>query len=160
MDKGTLQELRRYAGDNQLSLGTLLNQIVSGYMEWDIHAERAGYVTIEKSALKELVDNNDTEGLVKIATLATKNFKDVLLLTGGNIDLETVLTILENSARRSGFQYRAFNDKGSGKKIIIQHDMGKKWSFFYKERIQEMIKNSGHSAKIDTVDDNKLMIAI
>ena len=161
MDKDTLDELKKYAEDSQVSLGTLLNQIISSYMKWDAYATKAGYTTIERNVLKALVDNMAAEDLAKLAASTTKSFKDILLLTGGgDISLETILAVVENNARRSGFQYRAFNDKGVGKKIIIQHDMGEKWSSFYKERIQEIIKHSGHSEKIDTIDDNKLMIVI
>lgn len=162
MDRDSLDELKKHAEDGQVSLGTLLNQIISGYMKWDAYATKAGYITIEKSVLRTLVDNMAAEDLTKLAASTTKSLKDILLLTRGrgNVGLEAILAVVENNARRSGFEYRAFNDKGFGRKIIIQHDMGEKWSSFYKERVQGMIKHSGHSAKIDMVDDNKLMIAI
>ena len=165
MDKDSLDELKKHAEESQVSLSTLLNQIISGYMKWDAYATKAGYTTFEKDVLKMLFDNMTTEDLAKLAASTTKSFKDVLLLTSGGdesvVNLEAVLAVLENHARRSGFQYSAFSDKGAGKKkIVIQHDMGEKWSSFYKERIQEMIKFSGHSAKIDMVDDNKLMMTI
>ena len=160
MDKDILQELRKHAEENQVSLGTLLNQIVSGYMEWDVYATKAGYATIEKSVLKELVDNADVENLRKLAASASKTFKDTLLLMSGNVSLDAALVVLKNGAKRSGFQYRAFGDDKGVRKILIQHDMGEKWSYFYKERIQEMLKHSGHSAKIDIADSDKLIIII
>lgn len=152
-----LEQLKALASDDQVSLNTLVNKILRSYLEWDHSAAKAGNAIImQKCILKAIFDFMPENELEKIAVEAADN-KDELLGMTGKADLEAALSIIARRAKRSGFILRDFSDAGTDhddKKIhfVIQHDMGRKWSAFFKAYNQRLINNTGHATKIEATD--------
>ncbi|MEO9295417.1 MAG: hypothetical protein ABI347_07440 [Nitrososphaera sp.] len=65
IDSRKLETLRGDAEENQISLNTLVNQVLTSYIEWDMVAAKAGYAVFQKDALKELFNATNEETLKK-----------------------------------------------------------------------------------------------
>lgn len=161
IDDNNVESLRKLANEEGISLNTLVNQILTSYLEWEFIAAKAGFAPMQKSVLKDLFDKLSEEDLKAIATRAADNLEDLLLMMCGKVDLDAVLSLTKNRVKRSGFTLREFdNEQGaSGKKLVMQHDVGHNWSVFSKTYIERLINNVGYPTKIESTD-NSLIIEI
>lgn len=153
-----LKTLREHAQENQISLNTLVNQILTGYIEWDMIAVKAGYATLQKNILRELFNAIDEETLKKIAVKTADASRDILLIMMGEVTLDAYFTLLKNRAKRSGFHIREYEEEGV-RKFVLQHEMGRHWSVFFKAHHEQMIYNAGYRARVDYTD-NTIVITV
>lgn len=156
IDSRKLETLRADAEENQISLNTLVNQVLTNYIEWDMVAAKAGYAVFQKDALKELFNATNEETLKRIASQSASSSKDMLLLMMGDYSLDVYLSLVKNRARKSGFILREYRDE-KARKIVIQHDMGRHWSMFFKEQTEKIIHAMGYKAKVDYTDNTLVL---
>ena len=135
-----------------------MTQILTNYIQWDMHAVDAGYTVVHKTILKKLLDAIDDSALGKIGQESADSGEDVLLLLRGKVSIDGVLELIRERAKRSGFVYRE-HDEGSAKKVVIQHDMGRNWSNLYQIYYTQMIKKAGYSTKSRSTN-NTLVLTI
>ena len=148
--------LRDLAEEGEISLNTLVSQVIRSFLEWDSTASKTGMVPMQKDILRELFSYVPDEELKKMAVRTADNFADKLLIMTGSTDLESVFFVMKNRNKRSGFAVREFVEL-KGKKIMIQHDMGRKWSVFFSAYNERLINNAGYGAKIDATDNSLLI---
>lgn len=132
-----------------------MNQILSAYLEWDLHLVARKFAFIEKDALKELTQEIGAADLERIAK--SMDLASIMPLSAGKEDDESLLRAVLTIARQSGFIVRTFKDKGK-RRIIIQHDLGAKWSRFYRMQVDQILKLRTHEILLDATD-NSLMIS-
>ena len=153
-----LDKLRARAKDEGSNLNTLVNQILSEYLQWDMTATKAGWVVVLADVLKGMMNELDEKILYKIAISTADSTKDVRLMMTGDDTIDGFFSILRNRLRKSGISYMESSEKGTIK-FVIHHNMGKKWSFFYKTQHERMLQNLGQPATVDFTD-NTLIICV
>lgn len=161
IDDGNVESLRKLAEDERITLNTLVNQILTSYLEWEFIAAKAGFAPMQKSVLKDLFDKLSDEDLKEIAIRAADSLKDTLLVMCGKVDLDAVISLTKNRIKRSGFVLREFDGEESprNRKLVMQHDVGHNWSVFSRTYIERLINNVGYPTKIESTD-NSLTIEI
>ena len=153
-----LEALRTIAGDKNISLNTLINNILDSYLEWDYHAPRVGFAPMQKSVLKDLFDAATDETIINIAIKAADNFRDELLMIYGKVDLESIISFTRSRMIRSGFVIREFEGGEEGtKRIVVKHDVGPKWALFSKTYVERLINNVGYPARVQVVDSSLIV---
>jgi hypothetical protein len=152
IDSDAAQELRKNALDEGITLNTLVNHILTDYLEWEGNAVVSKrFVVVERNALKELIEATESNILSKIAASAAKGLKEAMLAMRGKANPESALKILKHIARKSRFSLTKHEVDGRIV-YVLQHDMGKKWSEFCKEQIDRMMIDLGHPVRIDSTD--------
>ncbi|HEV2193698.1 MAG TPA: hypothetical protein VGR54_08795 [Nitrosopumilaceae archaeon] len=154
----SLDKLRVKAKIEGLNLNMLVNHILTEYLQWDSTASKAGWVVVLADVLKELMNELDEKTLYKIAIKTADSTKDVRLMMTGDNTIDGFFSILRNRLRKSGIDYLESSEKGMIK-FIIHHNMGKKWSFFYKTQHERMLENLGRQATLDFTE-NTLIINV
>ena len=122
-------------------LNTLVNQILKDHLDWHTYAAEAGMFHVPRSTFSRIVDDLTEEELSKHAvTIAKKEFVDIGLLLRGEFTLSSFLDILENWSRMSSIPYKheINNDVHN---FIIQHDMGRNFSFLIKELYRYILED-------------------
>ena len=99
--------LREESKKKQVSLNTLVNQILKDHLDWYTYAAQARMFHVPRSTFSRLVDNLTEEELSKfVVTIAKKDFVDIGLLLRGEFTLLSFLNILENWSRISSIPYK------------------------------------------------------
>jgi hypothetical protein len=153
-----LDKLKTQAKSNGVSLNTLVNEIFANYLHWDMTATKAGWVVVLSEVLKSLMNELDDKILYNIAIRTADSTKDVRLMMTGDDTVDGFLSILRNRLRKSGISYTE-SSENEMIKFIIHHNMGKKWSYFYKIQHERMLQNLRQSAELEFTD-NSLIIHI
>ncbi|HJU14028.1 MAG TPA: hypothetical protein VJ792_06180, partial [Candidatus Nitrosotalea sp.] len=152
LDNAVLNRLRTLAKHEGISLNTLANQVFRNFVEWDATATKAGWLVFHKTALREIINSVDEDTLEKLAVQTADYVKDVTLIMSERHDLESYLSMLRNRAKKSGFVLIE-SHRGPNKRLILQHDMGKNWSSFFKAHYERMLQNLGFPAKFEQTDN-------
>ncbi|MEW6042823.1 MAG: toxin-antitoxin system HicB family antitoxin [Thermoproteota archaeon] len=158
INSSVLERLAAESDSQKISLNALVNQILANYAEWDVTAAHAGWMLIPRDELQSLINKLEDDEIVNTAKNTAARTKDVRLLMTNKNDLDGFVFILRNRCIKSGFQYKEMRSTNV-LKIIIQHDMGRKWSLFTKTLYDEIINDVGHRVSSEYTD-NTLMLEI
>ncbi len=99
-------------------------------MDWHFSAAKAGWVPVQREMLRRMIDETTDEKIRGLADYAARNqMQDLVLLLRREYDLASFLDVMEAWLKVSQFPYN--HSSNNGKHIIvIQHDLGKKWSAY------------------------------
>jgi len=144
-----LTGLKTAAEKEQISLNTLANQIFQNYLDWDMNAANAGWVVLQRDTIKPIFGALDEKIIPEIAIPAADSLADALLLMRGEHTLDAFYHILRYRIAKSNFYLTDLALENNARKLVIQHDMGKKWSLFFKVYYERVLNNLGYEAKAD-----------
>lgn len=159
IDGEILEELQQEADLKQVSLNTLANQIFREYVEWYASAPKAGYVTVRRSLVVQMLNDMTEEQILNYAKITSKDSRDINLLLTGEYTLSSALKVIEHKIRISGYRYRR-ELKGEMQNYIIQHDLGRKWSIYLGALFKEEFEEVGHKDTEFEILDNILIFRI
>lgn len=148
-------KLRQEADKKQVTLNTLVNQVLREFVEWHSSARLSDLTYLSKSLFSAILNEVSEERISQIAEdYVRSEYKDLVLLLKDDFSLNAVLELKENWARVSGMPYKydhiatdinntfvgsQNNDDNRNEGIItshrftLQHDMGPKYSLLLKE---------------------------
>jgi hypothetical protein len=152
-DKDAMRMLREEAVAKEISLNTLVSQIIGEHLHYGMNAPKAGLVPVSKSALTMLLEDRTDEEISRIAKASAKSASDIILLLRSEFTIEAALEVLESWLKATGFHYK--RTAHSGKILfVIQHDMGRKWSTYLSEYIKHVVEQFGKRIRLKTSDNN------
>ena len=152
LNSSVLDKLSTRADLQKTSLNVLVNQIMYNYVEWDADSIKAGWIPTQRIVLTKLIDVLDEKIILDIAKQSAKSVgKDSILYMYGKYNLENLLTDIRASAQRSGFSIKEY-EEDQNLEIVIQHDLGWKWSLFFKFYYQEILHEINQRVIFDYTD--------
>lgn len=129
---------------DSLTMNTLISRILTHHVEWDKFAEEIGFVSVTKPFLRVVLDTLSDNALKHIATTTCRSaFKDAVIYTQGSMTVETILKTLELWLGSSHIPFRHIK-KESVDKLIIQHELGEKWSIYFSTLISTLLNEVGY----------------
>lgn len=141
MSAVTVQRLRKEARKRHLSVNALMNEIVNGYFDFHSIAENVGMMPLPKRLIKEMISMLDTTEISKLAKLTVEyDIPDLVYMKKNKFNRETLLECFLCWTNFSSFPYQDTLE-GELQLIIIQHNMGLKWSEFIAELLKMSLNN-------------------
>jgi hypothetical protein len=143
LDNTILNNLHHEANQNDISVNTLGSHIIRRHIDWHSNAAKAGFVTVRKGLLSNLISRLSEKEISSIAEYIAKNeTKDFVLLLRNEYNIEAALDVIETWIKISGYPYR-HEANYSRHKYVIQHDMGKNWSIYLAELYRFLFEEFG-----------------
>jgi len=140
---GLVEEIKAEAQHMKVSPNILVHRILERYTRWDSRAAKAGYVPVTKGLITELLEKIPDKEVVEIAErVERKEFADILYLLRNEFTLESAFDIIEMRAKVSGYPYR-YTKKGNMHSVVLQHDLGPKWSVYLASRYKAAFEDMG-----------------
>jgi hypothetical protein len=153
-----LEQLCKEAETRQISVNTLVNQIVNEHLDWHLYAAQAKLYYVPKPFVSRILERFTEQQLSELAEAsAKKDFVDIGLLLRGEFTMSSFLSILENWSRISDIPYRA-EEIDNTQKIIIEHNMGSKYSYLFKEIYRLLLENSFEIKANFDITDNTIVL--
>ncbi len=160
LDLNILKALRSEAGQKDISMNTLVNQIIKQHIMWHRNASKAGFVATRKSFLAKIIDSISEEKISTISNeVATRETKDFVLLLRNEYSIETALSVAESWIKNSGFAFRHENTEALHS-YVIQHDMGKKMSIYFAEFYRNLFNDFGISNMQFDLTEKSIMFVV
>lgn len=127
-DELILGRLKQESVEKDLSLNTLVNQILRLHVDWYSNASNAGFLPIRRVTIQKFLERYEEDELYQIGQdIAKETNKDLVLLMRERFDIENALHVFESWMKASNYPYR-HTITGSTHKIVVHHDMGTKWA--------------------------------
>jgi hypothetical protein len=153
----SLRQLHEESKKKQVSLNTLVNQILKEHLDWHAYAAEAKLHHLPRSSMSRIIDKLTEVQLSEVAIeMARKDFVDVGLLFRGEFTVSSFLNIAETWSRMSAFPYKheISNDEHN---FIIEHDMGRKYSFLIKELCRFILEEMFERKSEFVITDNTVV---
>jgi hypothetical protein len=156
LDTIILNKLHREAEQEEISINTLVSQILREHTDWHSHAAKAGFISERKALLVNLIDRLSEQEITSVAEdIAKRDIKDFVLLLRNKYNIESSLDVIETWIRISGHPYRHEASYGRHS-YVIQHDMGRNWSLYMAE-LYRFLFEEFDLKKVDfDINDNTL----
>jgi hypothetical protein len=155
-----LELLRKAADTSNISPNTLVNQILSSYLNWHSLAARAKLYYLPRSFLIRLLNELTNDELSELARDTAKNeLVDVCLFLRGGFNIASISEIAETWLRIAQMPHRV-EVSGDIYKIIIEHDMGHKYSFLIKEISRNLLEIAFQTKSSCEVTENAVIIKL
>jgi hypothetical protein len=143
LDNTILNKLHHEAEQKDISVNTLVGHIIRGHIDWHSNAAKAGFVTVRKGLLSNLINRLPENEISSIAEYIAKNeTKDFVLLLRNEYNIGSALDVIETWIKISGYPYR-HEVNYARHTYVIQHDMGKNWSLYMAELYRFLFEEFG-----------------
>ena len=153
-----LHQLTNESEAKQVSLNTLFNQVVKEHLDMHALAPRAKLYYMPKPFLLRLINEYSEKELTELARETAKNdLVDISLFLSGEFSIASVSDIAETWLRISKMPYR-YETNGDSSKIIIQHEMGPKYSYLMREICRYLLEVAFEAKASYNVTDDTLVI--
>ncbi len=147
-----LQKLDDLAAQEEVSQNVLVKQILDSYLRWEVSATKAGWVVMPRAVLMNIMNELDEKTIIKISSETAKIVnKSIILLMHNKYDFDAWIQVVRDRCKRSGFYLKETTINGKTT-LIMQHDLGEKWSVFFKAYYQEMLHALGIAPTFDYTD--------
>ncbi len=156
LESSVLDNLRKRAKHDRVTLNTLVNQLIADYFEWSMTAKDAGWMVMPKVITSKAFEMLSQEEILRVADAAFQEVKDVTIFMKGKDNLQSFLSILRNGVERSGFGLRELEKEGKTT-FIIQHDMGRNYSFLFRSVLELTMHHYESQVEFQTTDRTVIM---
>jgi hypothetical protein len=143
LEHDNAKNLRNEAQSQEISLNSLVNQVIKNFFEWHIFERKAGFVPILKPVVRELYTSMSKEKILQIAkNTANEESENSIYFMKGRMELSSFLSWFENRMKNSSIQVNHTFDKDS--KIhtyVVKHDICENWSLYLKQLIEHIFNH-------------------
>jgi hypothetical protein len=160
LDSSTLAKMRKEADEKEVSVNTLVSQIMRNHVDWHSIAPRAGFISVRRPLVTALLDKHSDEEIKSLAGhIGKTSNRDYLLLLRNKVSLESAIDFFESWLRACGFAYRHETTNAFRHSYFIQHDMGRKWSIYLAVLYQHLFEECKAANFESDARENSLTIA-
>ena len=155
-----LSQLRSESGKKEVSLNTLVNQVLRRFVEWDMYESKVGMIPIARPVVHMLFENMGEDEIVEMACKVGKGaVHDIALFMKSKMDLESFLSWLETRLKSSSMEF-SHSIKDDRHVYIIKHDLGRNWSLYHKA-ILELIFSEALDRRVNiAITDTTMSFAV
>ncbi len=142
-------DLLKLADSENISVNLLINKALTRYVEWDVHAERFGLLSISKRLMRALFDHLTDEEARELGRRSGKEGgPEMVTFWYKKFDLENTLKAFETlvSKYSNNFKFEHQND-GKTHTLIMKHDTGLRVSAYYAESAKAVFSLLGLKVK-------------
>ena len=160
LDSTILNRLHHEADQNDISVNMLVSHIIRRHIDWHSNAAKAGFVTVRRGLLINLINRLPEKEISSIAEDIAKNeTKDFVLLLRNKYNIESALDVIETWIKISGYPYR-HDANYTRHSYVIQHDMGRNWSLYLAELYRFLFEEFGLKRAEFDINHNTLAFIV
>ena len=138
LNESVMDNVRIESKEKAISMNNLVNQILRNFIEWDDPESESGMVDIPRSVLSELFNKKTDEEIIDMAKSVGKNaIYNTVLFMEGKRDLSSFLLWVETEMNDHSLNVRHVIE-GDTHRYIIKHNLGYKFSLYYKTIIDSI----------------------
>jgi len=124
-----------------LSVNALVNSILSKYANWERFADQFRFIPLTDDLLRAALNQLSDEDVAHITkTLGGHVVNEGMAFWKKETDLDGLVTYLANRCRYAGYGNLAYETKGKNHRLVIEHNLGHKWSIYLKHTLDDTFR--------------------
>ncbi len=153
INEKALEALQEEAKRQNVSVNTLVNQLLLDYAEFGRFVQRMNALRLSRQTFAEILKATSDDGMIRAGEVAGKSAPSALITSkDGELTVGTVLEYISNlSAYANLFEYGEKTEAGHTT-ITLVHELGPKWSLFIAHYLVEAFRVAGIQPKFSTSD--------
>ncbi len=154
------RKLEEECKSKNLTLNTLVSQILSKHTDWGRFANEAGFVYMTKEDAKaflELIPIKKIEEIVH--TKCKTTMRNAIDFIQGEFTFDSFIQTLDLWIGSSNIEFRHISTNKS-EKYIVHHKLGKKWSTYFLALVETLSWDLDYGVVKKILDDNSLSFEI
>jgi len=156
------RQLREWAEREGVTVSFLANKALRRLVEWDMYADRFGFVAIPREALSRMVELLSEEEVRALGHWVGENvYRAFTTFMFKHVDLETVLQVIPKLTSRytKAFEYEEKRN-GSRTVIVLRHGRGRKYSLYYEELARALFVDVGSRIVRTEPQENAVVLEV
>jgi len=150
-------KLEAISQERNVPINVLVNKAISRYVDWEVHAEKFGFISVSPSTMSKLMSYLTEEQAREMGKWWAENsIIGLIVFWFKKLDFETLLKAIELLGSEYGriFTHKFSIDDDGNYTIILRHGRGLKTSYFYEEAAKSLFTHLGiKDMKSSTTDD-------
>jgi hypothetical protein len=144
LDESALSALQEDARKQNVSVNTLLNQLVLAYANFDRPMKRFHMIKVPASSFKHILEAATSEAMIEAGNSAGKDVPNTYIRAKwGELTVENALSYLKTTADYTNlFEYSEVI-RGGRVNVTLTHDFGAKGSLFLQRYVQAIFEPLG-----------------
>jgi hypothetical protein len=144
VDEYALEVIEKDAARANVSVNTLVNQLLLSYANFDHYFSRFQTVIVTSDAFAYLIQSLSAEAAVEAGRrTAVSMARSVILAKHGALSLDGVLDHLKTISEYSKFFTYSESEKAGRRAVILIHSFGPKGSIYFAEYLKSMFEMVG-----------------
>lgn len=152
VDERVLDNLRDEAKRDNVTLSSLVNQILTKYVDYGRFANRMNALSLARKTFASILNAASEEDLVRVAEIEGRS-SPVAFITSmnGHMSVENVVGFMKDLSEHANlFEYSEISH--SPPTFTLVHELGIKWSVFLAHYLTEAFESAGVQVKFTTSD--------
>jgi len=152
VDQRVLDNLKEEAKRGNITLSSLVNQILTKYADYGRFANRMNALSLARKTFSSILNAASEEDLVRVAEIEGKS-SPVAYITSmnGHMSVENVVGFVKDLSEHANlYEYSVISH--SPPTFTLVHELGVKWSLFLAHYLTEAFKSAGVQVKFTTSD--------
>jgi hypothetical protein len=126
-----LKALEEDARSRNISLNTLVSQLILAHTDWGRFIDKVGAIRSSKEAFRLLLNTSSDEAIIEAARVSGPDTpKSIIITKYGTLSRSTVLNYIRSAAMYGGFAEYTEVENEEKTVITLIHDLGRKGSLF------------------------------
>ncbi|MEO9296105.1 MAG: hypothetical protein ABI347_10985 [Nitrososphaera sp.] len=145
--------MREEAAKEGSSVNSIIASVLRHHTLWGRHQKRLGFMPMHKSMIIAMMDRMTLQEAEAIGRAQKEQTVRDFLMFHSAYNLETFLEWIDLRCKVLGFQLimtRRRADPAGSLCVMIHHDMGQKWSYYYKgmfsAALEDLVTEGGSSS--------------
>lgn len=153
VNEKALGALQEEANRQNVSVNTLVNQLLIDYSEFGRFVQRINGLRLSRRTFQEILNAVPDDSLVKAGQIAGKSGPLAIITSKwGRINLNTVIDFIHDLSAYGGlFEYYETRENERWT-LTLMHELGQKWSSFLANYIGEALNVAGVQPKTKVSD--------
>lgn len=160
IDKKQKQSLEEECELKKVSVNHMLNQLIDNHLKWDKFAAEMGLIFVTKAIFREILTKmSEREIKILATTICRSALKNATIYMKGEFNHQNFVEILDMWLKHSHIPFRRI-PTNSHEKYILQHDLGKKYSYYIHTAVVTLLNEVDCMARNSNIDENTLTFEI
>ncbi len=153
LDESALQKLEEEAKRRNVSTNTLLNQLVSNFVNFDRFFEKLGMMKVAHPFFSHLLQSASEEEVINAGRVAGRDVpKAIISAKDGAITLHAAIGFLRMMGDYANlYKYSEVGEEGT-RTLTLMHELGPKGSLFLIHYVGGVLELSGVRPKYSSTD--------
>ena len=152
--------LQEDAKRQNVSVNTLVNQIILAYSSFDRYIKRLHLIKVTRPTFRRVLEASKEDAIIEAGQQAGSDVPKFLMLAkGGALSLQAALDHLRGLADYGNLFEYAESFEGRRRVITLAHELGPKGTLFLAHYVQTVFESVG-SHPVFTLGDNSIIIEL
>ena len=147
VDSDLKEKLADECKNGHASMNAVINRALLEHVGWNKYAKDGGWVTIFRSAFRDIINSVNEKEIIKIGhEVGKEEYRSSARLSFGIVNADSLTQMIIDYFDHLNVNYQHITKEGKNK-FIVKHDLGKNWALYFISTVESLFSEIGYTTK-------------